>query len=118
MTEADLAAYRASMSEAQLAEAIYGLAHAYGWLFVHFRPARTAKGYRTSFTGDEGFPDVVLVKPPRVLFLELKAERGRIRPMQQVWGAALEQCPGVIYRVCRPNGLDELAEMLAGGGLT
>lgn len=100
------------MNEEQLGEAILDLARLYGWLAFHPRPARTAKGWRTLTQGDTGFPDWVLVRPPRVIFLELKSDKGAIRPMQAVWADALNDCPGVMYALIRPSDIDRLAEML------
>lgn len=38
--------------------------------------------------GDRGFPDLVLVKPPRLIFAELKV-KGKPRPEQNEWLKAL-----------------------------
>ena len=35
-----------------------------GWRRAHFRPAKTAKGWRTPVSGDaKGFPDLLLIRP-------------------------------------------------------
>lgn len=64
---------------------VIALAQIYGWRCAHFRPCRTEKGWRTAVQGDSGFPDLVLAKAGRVLFIELKTERGRIRVEQNLW---------------------------------
>jgi hypothetical protein len=49
---------------------------AYGWRAAHFRPARTAKGWRTPVAADgAGFPDLVLVRRTRIVAAELKSGR-------------------------------------------
>lgn len=73
------------MKEAELQEAVIECAHMYGWMVAHFRPARTEKGWRTPVAADgKGFPDLVLVRH-RVIFAELKSERGRLTFEQEMW---------------------------------
>lgn len=47
-----------------------------------------------------GFPDLVIVHPNkrRVLFVELKSERGRVRPEQQEWIDAINAVPRYVER--------------------
>lgn len=69
---------------------VIDLAHIYGWRVAHFRAAMTARGWRTPVEADgAGFPDLVLVRPPEVIFAELKAARGTLTPAQREWIAAL-----------------------------
>ena len=66
------------------------LAHLLKWRCAHFRPGLTQSGnWRTPVAGDaKGFPDLVLCRD-RVLFVELKSDRGRLSPDQQDWLHAL-----------------------------
>lgn len=43
-----------------------------------------------------GFPDLVLVRDRELLFVELKTDKGRVRPEQQVWLDALEQVAAAV----------------------
>jgi len=50
----------------------------------------TLGGWRSYHTFDSrrsaaGFPDLVLVRPPELIFAELKAEKGRTTPEQEAW---------------------------------
>jgi hypothetical protein len=46
------------LSEAAFTDAVIELARLGGWRVAHFRPARTASGWRTPVQGDgAGFPD-------------------------------------------------------------
>lgn len=65
---------------------VIDLAHTYGWLVYHARPSRVRDGrWATAMTGDPGFPDLVLARGGRVIFAELKTDRGRISDSQQQW---------------------------------
>ena len=79
------------MTEAELQSAVIELAHLYGWTVAHFRPAQNARGdWRTPVAADgKGFPDLVLVCDYRLAFVELKSEKGRLRPEQKMWLEAL-----------------------------
>ena len=84
------------MKESDFQKQVIDLAHVFGWKIAHFRPAMTEKGWRTAVSGDgKGFPDCVLVKPPRVIFAELKTDIGKISPAQAEWLNLLSACPGV-----------------------
>ena len=97
------------MTEADLQRSVIICAREMGWLAYNtFRSMRS----------EPGFPDLVLVRPPRVMFLELKTAKGRLRkghwnkagsrflPGQDAWGEALDDCPGVEYMLVRPADLD------------
>ena len=59
-----------------------------------------------------GEPDLRMVRPPRVVFAELKTEKGKPTAMQIVAGTVLTQCPGVEYYLWRPGDWDEIAGVL------
>lgn len=59
-----------------------------------------------------GFPDLVLVRPPRVIFAELKKEGEYLKPAQKPWRDALLACPGVEYYLWRPSDLPSIEEVL------
>ena len=89
------------MTESELQSAVIDLAHVYGWKVAHFRPAMTTKGWRTPVGADaKGFPDLVLCKPGKtevlaeryrlsepseLMFVELKAKKGRLSLEQIDW---------------------------------
>lgn len=92
------------MTEEEFQDGVIELAQAQGWRVAHFRPARTADGgWRTAVSGDGvGFPDLVLVRAPRLAFAELKGERGSVRPEQKDWLMALAACAVDVSRRPRP----------------
>lgn len=59
-----------------------------------------------------GFPDLLLFRPPRLLWRELKRDDGRVEPAQARFLAALVAC-GQDAKVWRPRDWPEIEEALA-----
>lgn len=99
-----------TMTEADYVTRIIDTAHTLGWHVAHFRPARTSRGWRTPMQGDPGFPDLVLARNGRVLLVEIKTNRGRIRHQQRAWLDAL----GPHATVWRPRDWPDVLATLDG----
>ena len=102
-------------TESDLLATVIEMAHVLGWRVHHtydsrINPRAPRRFGRERYT-DPGFPDLVLCRPPRLLFVELKREDGRLRAGQVDWLDALEDC-GAQVMVVRPGDLDELEKML------
>ena len=90
----------AAVTEDAFLRQVIELARLRHWLIHHCRPARTGKGWATPIQGDAGFPDLVLVREgihnsggeARLVFIELKAERGRTTSLQRDWLRPLQDC--------------------------
>ena len=96
------------MSESQLYDLVVGseekpgLALVYHWRVAHFRPALTAKGWRTPVSAHgKGFPDLLMVRDMSLIAVELKSNRGKLSPEQLAWIDALENALTPVY-VWRP----------------
>lgn len=64
-------------------------------------------------SGDgKGFPDLVLVRPPRVIFAELKSEKGSLALEQEDWFTQLCACDGVETYLWRPRDLDDIVKVM------
>lgn len=75
--------------EGEFTDQVLEMAKLFGWRSAHFRPARTAAGWRTPVSGDgKGFPDLVLLRGPVLLIRELKTINGDASPEQIAWGLA------------------------------
>lgn len=87
----------AAMTEAVLQTRVIAHARATGWLAYHTHDSRRSQ---------PGFPDLVLVseRRGRVLFRELKTERGRLSEPQREWLRALAAA-GQDAAVWRPTDL-------------
>lgn len=70
--------------EDQLQRHVLLLAKALGWISYHTHDSRRS---------DPGFPDLALAHPVqrRVMFRELKTQRGKYRPMQREWLEMMNQ---------------------------
>jgi hypothetical protein len=64
------------MNEETFQEQVLELAQLYGWRSYHTFDSRRSTA---------GFPDLVLVRPPELLFVELKSDDGRVRVEQDAW---------------------------------
>lgn len=74
------------MTEAQLQAAIIELAVVLGYRHYHTFNSRKSPS---------GFPDLVLVRAPRIVFAELKSAQGSLTAEQKEWMASLAACPSV-----------------------
>lgn len=126
-----------TISEADWQAQVIDVAHLFGWRCAHFRAAKTDRGWRTPVQADgAGFPDLVLVRGPELLVVELKAQRGRLSVAQTVWldafgevavavedavarligvAGARARMPTVEVHVWRPSDFEEMQARLARG---
>ena len=90
-------------SEKHLQARILEAAKALRWLPFHVFDSRRSQ---------PGFPDLVLARPPRLIFAELKATKGRLTPEQKRWLETLEAVPGVEIYCWKPADLQAAIETL------
>ena len=90
------------MTEDQLDHAIRDLAGYTGWLVYHTHDSRHSPA---------GFPDLVLVRPPRLIFAELKSTSGTLSAEQKTWLDQLAEC-NVEVHVWRPEDWDRIVSCL------
>ena len=108
---------RNAWSEAEFQSQLLSLARGLGFTVAHFRTVRVQRAngsvsYQTPVQADgAGFPDLVMVGHGRVVFVELKANKGRIRPEQEAWITMLREGGATVF-LWRPKQWDEIAELL------
>ena len=79
------------------------LARYEGWLSYHtYRSTRS----------EPGFPDLVLVRPPRVILAELKTDKGKLSADQRLWLDTLRRCSEVETYLWRPSDWDRIVGKL------
>ena len=114
-------------SEKEFQAAVIEYAHLNGWMVAHFRPGMMKSGrWVTPMIGDPGFPDLVMTRYDRLVFAELKSEKGRISEAQQAWRECLDKVAEasvdpsswsvrdnpVEYFLWRPSDWDEIEQTL------
>jgi hypothetical protein len=91
-------------SEKQFMQQVIALARLRRWLVFHPYDSRHSVA---------GWPDLVCCRPPRLLLIEVKTERGRATVAQRAWLDALQQCPGVEVFLWTPRDWIQIQEVLA-----
>jgi len=102
-----------AISESDFLGQVIELARVLGWFAHHVRPAFSKRGWRTPVQGDVGFLDLVLVSGVRgrVIFAEVKSEKGRLTYEQKAWIAALKDAGQEVY-VWKPSDWERIAEIV------
>lgn len=90
-----------SMTRAQLEAAVKQIAELAGWL-THRSGENRSEG---------GYPTLILVRPPRLVFVHLKSSRGRMTEAQKRWRNQLLGTEAEWY-LWRPADLQHIATLL------
>ena len=96
------------VTEKAFAATVRAYAEALGW---------TVYWVWRSIHSPAGEPDLRLIRPPRVLFVELKSAKGKLTPAQEEARDLLMGCPGVEYYLWRPQDWPEIEKALACGNI-
>ena len=88
---------------AQYQKQIVDLAEACGWLVWHDNDPRR---------NSAGLPDLLMVRGPVLLFLEVKTEKGKVRPEQEAFIGRLKQVRYVNAEGVRPRDWEQIAAVL------
>jgi hypothetical protein len=90
------------ITEREFQKQVLQLASMLGWRAYHPQLSKWS---------EKGWPDLVLARPPRLLFVELKSDRGKVSPHQDEWLRLLTAC-GQEAAVWRPADFDAIARVL------
>ena len=91
------------LTERDLLQQVKDLARLCGWRTYHTLHSRGS---------DAGFPDLVLVRRGRLVFAELKSDKGKVAPAQSEWLADLGGVRTTRAYVWRPDDWPEIEAML------
>lgn len=75
-----------------------------GWLCYHTFDSRRSQA---------GFPDLVAVKGTKIMFVEFKSEKGKVKPEQAIWLNRLTDAYGEVWLV-RPSTQDAFLDNING----
>lgn len=107
---------KATITEAQFTRMVLRLAWLFGWRSAHFRPGRTKRGWRTAVMGDgAGWPDLLLLRGPRLVVAELKVGRRKPTPAQLAWLEAFGAVGAEAY-LWHPGDWGEIEKVLGRKG--
>jgi len=103
---------RARMSEDAFQQWVVDLAKVYGWRHYHTRFSKRSPS---------GFPDLVLARDGRLIFAELKSEKGHLTPEQREWMADLARVAQRLFMtdpdtvrefLWRPSDMEQIEKVL------
>jgi hypothetical protein len=104
-----------ALSEAKWQKQVEDMLDLFGYWWMHVPPNVVVcprcktKIYRGI---KKGFPDVLAIKPPHILWIELKKERGQLEPEQTLVGQMLLAC-GQRWVHARPRDREDLLNLIA-----
>ena len=90
------------MSEADFQRAVIDMARLHRWLVYHTQDSRRSA---------PGFPDLTMVRDGKVIFAELKTDKGQLTEDQYLWLIELEAAQVKVF-VWRPSDWREIEEIL------
>ena len=95
----------ATLSEGEWQQQIIDYAELRGWMVFHDTDSRKNR---------RGFPDLVLIRPPDVIFLECKTEAKRSKPSpeQAEWIRKLKLCRRIQADIARPRHWPDIEKAL------
>jgi hypothetical protein len=96
------------ITERAFMKQITQLAVTLGWRCYHTQLSKWS---------ESGWPDLALCRPPRLLLVELKSERGKVTPSQQQWLEMLRSCDPVEVFLWRPSDWQQITQTLAPVGM-
>ncbi len=91
-------------TEAEFMQTVVDMAHAHRWLVYHVHDSRASAA---------GFPDLVAIRLSRVLFIETKAENGKLSREQAVWLDGLRLTGKCEVYLWRPHDMEDIRRVLA-----
>jgi hypothetical protein len=95
------------MARSEWEETIQDLLSKRGWIFHHQRPAWTSKGYRSTISGEKGFPDFICFREEksktqewdtiRQVVIEAKAGSDKPTTEQRMWLEFFREVGAEVY---------------------
>jgi len=96
----------AAVSEATFQRQVEDLLTIHGWATFHDLTGKT------SGNAAKGFPDIIAIRGPRLIALELKTQNGRVTAEQTEWIARFDRVETTDAHIVRPADFDVLEARL------
>lgn len=100
-----------AITEASFQRDVEAVLNRFGWLYFH-APDNKPNRFGHIQNIKAGFPDLVAVRYDRVIYAELKREKGVVSEDQQKWHDALKRAGQEAY-IWRPSDMTELTGILS-----
>ena len=94
---------QAMISEKEFQAQVIKMARLLAWRVYHTFDSRRS---------ESGFPDLCMARWGRLIFAELKSEKGRLTPAQDRWADVLKRVSGAEVYEWRPHDWDSITEIL------
>ena len=114
MTSDARATLNRAMTEEELLTGVTEALELYGYVWTHSR-----RSDKALTMGHQGVPDVIAARKGRVVFLELKTEKGQLSGQQWAWWNAIDPANFQLlhertsFVLVRPSNLDDVLRWLA-----
>jgi hypothetical protein len=105
-------ARRKKRNESDYQREIVAYAKLKNWAVVHFTKLyHRGRWFTPAAIDGKGFPDLILVRDERILFIEVKTDTGRLTNEQILWRKRILRC-GLSFIVARPSTYEEVKTIL------
>ncbi len=101
------------MSEKQFQAWVVVRARRLGWTRQFHILRAQVQGRWVTNSSTPGVPDLWLLRPPRLVVLEIKRWGGKPTPEQSSWIAGLQRVPGIDAYVVSPADAEDVLDLLA-----
>lgn len=103
---------RLAVKELEWVAAVGDILDAYGWLHHDTWPTRRTPGRWSPEYAAKGVPDLICLRPPRLVLLEFKTETNTVQPAQATWIEGLRLSNQEVYVVRLPGDFHWLDDLL------
>ena len=93
---------KSTLTEKKFQESVIHMARLHRWLVYHTHDSRRSQ---------PGFPDLTMVRHGKLIFAELKTDKGKLTKDQAWWLAGLKQAHPDVF-VWRPSDWREIEKIL------
>jgi len=108
-----------AMLEKNFQTLVIDIGHQYGWKIAHFGQSQSARGRHITATMADGagYFDLTMAKGYKLVFAELKREKGTLSPRQKDWVSTMKEVakynPHVEVYIWYPHDISDIINILS-----